>query len=413
MNLICKEAIIQDNFCIVNFHAWKYQNTPASWAFLYEQIAEGYFDSKICFCFKKDGAFQKYFNIIKLLRPIVRLIRILRLNIYRLGTWSFVCSVFSFVASVFIVRLLDSYSWSPFTNYNDVFFVLLATLSPYLLDIIANLKKFSSKYLNRKSFNNLLGSQAEIENEIINIMKVWPRGNKRILLVVDDVDRCPEEKLMEIVDSLRVMLENEIVHKKIAVLISADERIIKRAIKHKYLKLFGEMQDKKGGFDMDDIMKEYMDKLFLCGIKLGDLTSSEKTDIVYAITKKMIIEDDKVGNSFFDENKTDIENIDNKKDIKSDNMIKKVNKNQITIEEGNELIDAVGSVDWITPRQIDIFIFRYLLARNILVTRGVKYDTVSLCGTIAEHMNNKKGAINEGQMVSKEVERVLEMVIVC
>ena len=42
------------NFTIIDFHAWKYQDTPAIWAYLYERLSEKYFESGwFCRCWRK------------------------------------------------------------------------------------------------------------------------------------------------------------------------------------------------------------------------------------------------------------------------------------------------------------------------------------------------------------------------
>lgn len=416
INQIIKENVILRNFCIVQFHAWKYQSSPASWAHLYEKIVDSYLDSTVTFCFKRNGKYQKNLDFLKIIKFPVRSIRIVRLNIKRLGFWS----ILSFLASVVIVNLASAYTWSPFNNSIDFYFIVLSTASPALLDIIKHSKAIGSKYFLRKNFIELMGSQAEIEDELKKLLVIWPLCEKKILLVVDDVDRCSEEKIIEIIDSLRVILEDDKIHNKISVLISADERILKRAIKHKYLKLFGNDlntgQYKDDSFNINDVMREYMDKLFLCGIRLGDLTNVEKTEIVYAFTNKMIIEDDKVGNEFFNQNRgvdtieENIGGVDNES-LDKFNRSKKVDNNQLTIEEGGNIIEAVDSVDGITPRQIDIFIFRYLLARNILLKKSIKYNSSHLCGAMADYMISKSGKINENEIVDSKVEKVLEMVI--
>lgn len=396
INQIKKESDIIKEFEFIDFHAWKYQDCLSSQAYLYQQIINSYLDSPVSFCFKKNGKYQK--TISKKSNFIAKFIRVIRLNQTRFFS---LLAVF-IVISVLIKNNFSDYSWSSFAA-GLTFFL------PFL-DILIKATTSNVGYFSRKKISDLLGSQAEIEKEIKKLLKIWPLCNKRLLLIVDDLDRCSEEKIIEIIDSLRIMLEDKIIHKKINVLLAADERILERAIKYKYTRFF---KDDNNGFRIDELISEYMDKLFLCGIRLGNLTDTEKKDMVYAFTKKMIVEDDKIGNDFFNEDKVSVSNKNNNPDIeeKETFVIKKVNQDQITIEEGENILDAVGEIDRITPRQIDIFIFRYLFARNILNKKSIPFDSSKVCSVMAEYMNSESGVINEGRIVDDSVEAVLEMVI--
>ncbi len=60
----------KEKFKTVAFHAWKYQDTPAIWAYLYETLAGHYY-------YKKDGLVNE------LVGGIVNPFKALKLNFYR------------------------------------------------------------------------------------------------------------------------------------------------------------------------------------------------------------------------------------------------------------------------------------------------------------------------------------------
>ena len=90
------------------------------------------------------------------------------------------------------------------------------------------------KYTNRHSFKNTLGIQADIQEEIIKLLKVWiptsKIGKKKILLIVEDIDRCSEDKILQNIDALRIMLDDEKLKDKLLVITAIDERILQLAV---------------------------------------------------------------------------------------------------------------------------------------------------------------------------------------
>ena len=151
--------------------------------------------------------------------------------------------------------------------------------------------KLFEKYSKVTSFKSYLGVQAEIQDKLEILLKTWVkekplRENEtdKILIVVDDIDRCSEEKIINIIDSLRVMLENKDISKRVVVLAAVDGNVLIRAIKSKYYDMIDkdfaikEYNEEKSKI-AEKLSREYMDKLFLAGIKLGVLTESERGEI--------------------------------------------------------------------------------------------------------------------------------------
>src|SRR5262249_27654199 len=103
----------------------------------------------------------------------------------------------------------------------------------------------------------------------------------RVFLFIDDIDRCSEDKIIQIVDYIRVLLHDKEIQDRITVLAAIDERILLHAIQNKY-KDFIENKDNDATYK--ELCREYMDKLFLAGLKLGPLTEQEKRQIVDGFT---------------------------------------------------------------------------------------------------------------------------------
>jgi len=282
----------ENPFIKVEFHAWKYQDTPASWAYLYQTLSDAYLGIPI--------RFWLYYP------------RLWALNIYR-GAWKKpIWGLALGVAGAIVYHFSQ--------GGGEVWESVIGAASPAVLVIIYQTirKEFSTRareifqQTTRKvSFEGHLGAQAEIQAEIVKLLKVWiwianrdKNSNKKILLFIDDIDRCEELKLIAIVDSIRVMLENDDICKRMIVLVAVDERILKLAIANKYRK----MEHDNNSSLLATLSREYMDKLFIAGIKLNRLPDDKLKEVMDAITK--VKGDDSLVNpdALTDDTKSDVKN---------------------------------------------------------------------------------------------------------
>ncbi|NOG45233.1 MAG: hypothetical protein HND50_08385 [Calditrichaeota bacterium] len=392
------------HFVAVEFQAWKYQDTPASWAYLYEILANHYIKSK---------------HIFFLFRPIVSTWRKFKLNMFR-GIWK--KPLFTFLAvsvvgyfGLFLTGTLESILGKiNLSEITDKYFVLTSGFAiPSLLILIYDkLKKnFSTKAMDlyerltkKVSFTGLLGTQAEIQKELVVLLEAWfPNPlKKRLLLFVDDIDRCDEEKIIQIVDALRVMLEDENLVKRMIVLSAVDERILKRAIIKKYEKLVDEKWFEntiKYKDYINNLTREYMDKLFITGIKLMQLTSNQMGNFFKSLTSddeesgRIVVNpedifkvndagqaspgseeknsaNEKTGdpnNERIAKQNNSLENYADIKIVRSEQE-KSDSSNEFELEIFEELIleGVVAKMPIATPRQIRIWYYRYLLAMRLL-----------------------------------------------
>jgi len=272
------------NFELVDFHAWKYQDTPASWAYLYEAFANKYFEMPQ----KQNG---------KVLHFIWEFIK----------TWIKNCSKrfkinlkvhgrFPLIA--FFLLLVVDIVWDIFDLDKKILNIRWCSIlvMVYLLSKIFDHYRKSAiqlfkKYTKKRSLSPLLGLQKEIQDELRILLKVWlPEfQNKKILLFVDDLDRCSEERLIQVIDSLRIMLEDTNISRRVFALIAVDDLILVRAIQLKYQRILENSEDS------EKLTREYLDKLFLIGVKLNPLNESEKEAIMYSIIKDKLAPISKTG----------------------------------------------------------------------------------------------------------------------
>jgi hypothetical protein len=368
VNEVCKHLGIvfeketsgaQSDFIFIKFQAWKYQTTPSTWAYLFETIIDKYLD-------------VKWYN---------KLRRIIRFSLIRKGHWNswvkpllgiFLCAIW-FIIIPWLTQnasLIEAGKWA-----GGIGALLIVTNK--IVSVLKLLNKPAIKLFDSltkiPSFKSVLGIQAEVQKELVFLIKAFSQviSNKRILLFIDDLDRCSEESMIEIIDALRVILDDSEINKKIIVLVAVDESKLKKAIEFKY-------KARRSQAELIDISKEYIDKLFISALKLpsiahekfGEFIESIANQINYPDGKKREVQiDDQT--HILDEDIEDVNQSTNPNDVQeketlanSENTIEstiKLNENEI-----RQLKDKLSSVtSELTPRQIRIVFFRYLLARNL------------------------------------------------
>lgn len=356
----------------VDFHAWKYQDTSAAWGYLYEVFAEKYYGSN---------------------KPL-SFLKAIKLNYHRSNKYAF----WSLVAGSLLSGAYYLAQYHKCLNFGLVpFFAPLVALVPTALSLY---KKYSSsakalikRYGTRVSYSQLLGIQAEIQKELRVLLKAWIKsnkpGNRRVLLFVDDIDRCGEKNIIQVVDALRVMLEDDEISQKVVVVMAVDQRILKKAIAIKYSEMYKDV-DK-----IAELTSEYLDKLFIAGVKLNRLTEDERKKILSTLIEKdtLSVTDPPPGNGGTPGQRTSPtpvpagggsegssdtvpdgppkpqvsgQPVPDNDDTEEQENDKGEKTNKLQDFEARLLEEYVLKLKNATPRNIRIFYFRYLLSKNFL-----------------------------------------------
>lgn len=411
----------------VDFHAWKYQDTPATWAYLYECLTEAY---------SKPDINNKILNW------CVGVWRIFCLNIKRKGPWpilKFMAIISAgIIAGILSKELFRQLNDNLETWLNGLGISLISFTTAYALFVSVK-KEYSSKakdlfikYSTKHSFKEHLGIQAEIQKETLTLLKTWIPEKKlkdrKVILFVEDIDRCNEIKIIQIIDSLRVLLEDPEIAKRIVIVTAVDERMLKLAIKMKYHALVsldkaddGKESDKLKA--LNSMVNEYIDKLFIAGLKLGNLSLTESDEFFLALTKvdrteektnsladiltedrnreyarySQQIRDNELDQSIID---AELSNYDDgvyeEPDFATDflqgsqSLVQHSeagtsDEDTVSRKLGNEEINilrlGIAKYKNVTPRQIRVFYYRYLIAKNLLIRRYVRLNRTNVWQT--------------------------------
>lgn len=333
------------NYKIVEFNAWKYQDTPAIWAYLYENL----YSSLTCwekFIFWWKSFWKKIFLLLVIL-----------------------CVAWGL--NIFISWVSDiSDDVEKYIKIIQVPLAWLTTISAFIYAYINKpftVQKQINNYIKRKSYNNILGIQNDLESDIENLLKfiISKPEEEQLLLFVDDIDRCTSDKMIHIINSLRIILENKEIQKRLIVICSIDSKKLKegyclyKGVERNNPTLLGEA-------------KEHIDKLFIFSIGLPRIDVNQQLEYLSEITedqsKSWENPVDSIPFSPYRSNKSFVA-VDNAENINEldDTMIKEIMADFLMQHEDVE----------ITPRKIRIMYYRLLFAKNIIaagkgrITKGM------------------------------------------
>lgn len=321
---ITKRNILNSSYIyydIVEFNAWKYQETPAIWAYLFETIFK-----------HKNRCFRVWYTLKRNWRSIIG-------------------SIVLFLTPFAVVLLTQQNSvWIKGTLGFGVGGLIVDFLFKNYNSAISFIRRFSKGV----SFSNEMGIQAEIEKELTSLLKFWickkQTDKKKIILYVDDIDRCSETKMVSIIDSLRTVLENEEIRERLIVICSIDHNKLISGVEYKYKGLF---DDKK---ELGKIAIEQLDKIFLTCLSLSRLNIEQQLEFLAKIADIIPTSDEKEQHVSQSSNIPDaVEGETKNPDITYKNETYKMLSEYIR-----------NSKSELTPRKIRVIYYRVLLANNII-----------------------------------------------
>lgn len=328
-----KNNLDNSKYTFIEFNAWKYQETPALWAYLYLKFQDAILSSwwkKLCFNIR--------LNLPYFIRDIIILMAIILIIAY---------NVFG----------LESKAFKWVTIISAIMYWLIRVYQKNISPIVDSLIKL----LNGKDWSQYLGLQAEIERDLVKLLKKKIKGkyvgNKKIILFIDDIDRCNDERMINIIDSLRTVLENEEISKRLIIVCAVDASRLRVALEQKYATTNKPFM----------LSKEQMDKIFLSGIKLRQIYYDEQIEYI----KRLVEKNSQIPQSKESTDHTIAENSisDTANDIVADTDVD-------VLSVFRKVLNDTDASE-ITPRQLRIIYYRYMLANNILQSSKIPHDAIA------------------------------------
>lgn len=339
----------QKDYDYIEFNAWKHQKTPEIWYHLLNTLIE----SK-----------SRWF----------RFCMWWRMN------WKVLIAVLIIAIASFFAGYL-TYN-TPGDNGKQL--TWLAVLSGSIALITAyfsyvnGLLDLASNKLRKVKLNANLGIQHEIERRIKWILKHWngkfcclkcPNRDRKVILAVEDIDRCDNESMIGIVEAMKLVLENDFVRRRLIVIAAIDGNKLIEAYSLKYGQADGISKSKAIG---------QMDKVFLSGISLPILNESEQIEfienIAQQITEKTFAEQQSSETHSFQNDDVVEDDTNEESSISEDNdSIDNRNLDSIVKIIANEI--STGVLVGAPPRKLRIIFYRMILANNLLRLKNQKFDT--------------------------------------
>ena len=241
------------------------------------------------------------------------------------------------------------------------------------------------------------------------------RKTKQLLLVIDDLDRCRPEQMLEIIESLKLLLEDKEIHERIQVVMLVDEEMLRHAIERKF-ELFIKSKNTKAVEDnsidiLNRITNEHIEKLFACYLRLPELSVDEVSEVTRKYLELYGSIEDPVWTSSTLAPTESADNDDPEKDTKESLVVdtqemttrdeefaktEPIASKEVSIEdtvfssyERGRLALAIPSISQLDkskkwgPRSIRVLLFKYQLSRLLLTALQIKFTPKELIDSLS------------------------------
>ena len=203
---------------------------------------------------------------------------------------------------------------------------------------------------------NVTNAVSEFRDDFAELLEAT--NFKRLVVIIDDLDRCSPERIIENLEAIKLFLNVP----KTAFIIGADPRIVKYAIEHKY------KNNKEIEEDNNRIVIDYLEKLIQLPYSLPRLSESEVETYISMLICKKEIGDAKFKNVLEEFKKYRLTNkysafgLSNFETILEAGEYGKVKDNVITIPS---LVPLITNSLYGNPRQIKRFLNTYTLRKRL------------------------------------------------
>ncbi|MFZ6727927.1 P-loop NTPase fold protein [Alistipes dispar] len=323
---------------IVEFNAWKYQDTPAIWAYLYEKL------------YAQTDWWQKvrlWWN--RLLSSLPSLGNIAIFLLVVLTAWILYFFMYKCLIKAPNIQKILQEIQIPIIWIS----LVLGTIYNFIKNPVPTYK-YIIKHSQRKNYKSYLGIQNDLENdlEVLLTKMITKPQEEQLLLYVDDIDRCSTDKMLEVINSLRIILENPEIQKRLIVICSIDPD---KLISGYCLQKAGRTNDQ----NLIEEAREHIDKLFIFGIGLAPIKNHQYGEYLQKLTG--LQHDPTVYTIKLNLKKNDVKN---NNDSHPNTKINELTDEEIYLHITSFLDKQQDKT--LTPRKLRIMYYRLLFANNLI-----------------------------------------------
>ncbi len=234
--------------------------------------------------------------------------------------------------------------------------------------------------------SKIFGKETDLTEAQLKIRKDISESDKpidRIVLYIDDLDRCPREKVVQVLEAIHLLLAFPL----FVVVVGVDNRWVTTALtKHhsSFLKIEQELsKSQQEQFDKKVTVQNYLEKIFQVCYQIEEWQPVAKRQFVSELLATSIATPQAVSNT----TTRNLKNIPNSAihtdttDVSDDDRSIKQRQNQeknkeaerlLLVEEELEVIQMVTPLIGKTPRMIKRFVNTYQIIRSV---KGIKVET--------------------------------------
>ncbi len=267
-----KELVQRDSskkIVIVNFNAWEYSGADVLWAGLVKNIYEST-ERKFTQC---QTRFFRHF-IYPFRERTNKQIGLL--------IFSWIFRILLIIITTIILATMDKWvdELTKLITCFSIFGVALLSMLPNIIISIIGLLKNKGKETMKsaKNIDEKVGFMADVKRELeilCDFMKY--KQNHKFVVFIDDLDRCPPNQIIKILDAVMLLLSNK--NFPFLTFIAIDPRIIISSIESSFKKRI--LNSGINGF-------EYIDKLIQIPFCIPISSPSIKKDIIEILTRDKV-----------------------------------------------------------------------------------------------------------------------------
>ncbi|MCK5541638.1 MAG: hypothetical protein KAI40_03020 [Desulfobacterales bacterium] len=399
---VASKKFEKSNHLIVNFNAWKYRKTPDLWIYLHESFLSavrclGWFTSimiSIRFSIIKYKLIPLiclyFFYIAMIITPLSKITELTSWMYYGLGL-----AGFSTIAGFLKIITAKNYQlhlkelYGSLTSYrenlgiqevlgDDLRRLIIACVPDKFFGVEKNFLIYSSVFsvllvLGFEIFYNfnsnaimylIILAALSLQLILISISLHSKWNKKRIILSIDDIDRCDHSQVLNIIESLKLLLEQTEINQRIQILLLVDEEKLDFSIKQRFcelienkqkeiaeLKLIKSKKEKLLKEYKENLIREHKEKLITSHIRLTPLTDMDRKKFIERLldySKDTPEHKEEINQSSDGQNPVDID---------------EKNQNIYSEEETKYFLNSYNRMGNFTPRQIRLFFIKYQLCR--------------------------------------------------
>ena len=258
----------KQKYIIIDFNAWSYSFSDVLWAGLVKEIHS---------CVENEFGFLQ-------LRCFRFFIYPFRSNPPGTIAWMVFYAIIRFIALIGLSILVGMMSYEDLLTdlvgdiaIFSVYGITIATIIPSVISLIITLCKDKGTEIMKgaKNIEDNVGFMGDVRSELDLLCDFIKMKKTRFAVFIDDLDRCPPDKIISMLDATMLLLSN--LEYPFLTFIAIDPRIIVKAIESS----FDEVLLKSGitGF-------EYLDKLIQIPFSIPIASPNTKSNIVRILTRE-------------------------------------------------------------------------------------------------------------------------------